>query len=112
MNSLIVKSETISDSRAKVTYYSSNLELVQTLLINYKDDQYIIGYEAINKVPDIYPTSILPIQKINGQAVADCIRDAYSNHGWVSVALFVETAFIWQTAAAISIACAIKNRKT
>ncbi len=112
VNSLIVKSETISDSTAKVTYYSSNLEPLQTLLINYKNDQYIIGYDAINKVPNIYPTSILPIQRINGQAVANCISDAYSNHGWVSVALFIETAFIWQTAAAISIGCAIKNRKT
>jgi len=37
--------------------------------------------------------------------VADCIADAYSNHGWISVWAFVQTAFIPHTAAAIALAC-------
>lgn len=41
-----------------------------------------------------------------GQATMDCIEDAYSNHGWVSVWTWVQSAFIPQTAAAIAIACA------
>ncbi len=44
-----------------------------------------------------------------GQATADCIVDAYSNHGWASVYIFVQTAFLPQTAAGIAIACAGKN---
>jgi len=41
-----------------------------------------------------------------GQCTARCIQDAYSNHGWVSVWAFVQTAFIPATAAAIAAACA------
>jgi hypothetical protein len=44
-----------------------------------------------------------------GQATIDCVVDAYSNHGWVSVWAFVQTAFIPHTAAAIAGACAVKN---
>ena len=44
-----------------------------------------------------------------GQAVMNCITDVYTNHGWTSVFVFVETAFLPQTAAAFAAACAIKN---
>ena len=46
---------------------------------------------------------------IDGQAVVDCITDAYSNHGWVSVWAWVQSAFIPETVAAIALACAAKN---
>jgi len=44
-----------------------------------------------------------------GASVAGCVSDAYSNHGWLSVALFVESAFIPETTVVIAAACAIKN---
>ncbi|WP_172279405.1 hypothetical protein ACNFU2_07960 [Chryseobacterium sp. PTM-20240506] len=44
-----------------------------------------------------------------GQAVANCIAGTYVNHGWMSVTLWVETAFIPQTSIAVTAACAIKN---
>lgn len=44
-----------------------------------------------------------------GQATIDCIHDAYSNHGWISVWTWVQTAFIPQTAAGIAIMCAGLN---
>jgi len=44
-----------------------------------------------------------------GQAVADCIGDAYGNHGWTSVYLTVQIAFIPWTAAGITGACALLN---
>ena len=46
-----------------------------------------------------------------GAATQKCIEDAYSNHGWASVYIFVQTAFLPATAAAIAAACAIKNCK-
>ncbi len=44
-----------------------------------------------------------------GQATMDCLSDAYTNHGWVSVWAFVQTAFIPATAAALAAACAAIN---
>lgn len=39
----------------------------------------------------------------------DCITDAYGNHGWASVAIWIESAFIPQTAAVVAIACTARN---
>lgn len=44
-----------------------------------------------------------------GAAVMGCITDAYSNHGWVSVWLTVQSAFIPATAAGIALGCYAKN---
>ena len=44
-----------------------------------------------------------------GQNVADCLGDAYTNHGWISVWDVVQTAFILATAAVLAIGCAAKN---
>ena len=44
-----------------------------------------------------------------GQAVADCIGDAYSHHGWVSVWAWVQSAFIPETVAAIALSCTAHN---
>lgn len=44
-----------------------------------------------------------------GQDTMDCMADVYSNHGWVSVWVFVQTAFLPQTAVAFAAACAVKN---
>ena len=41
--------------------------------------------------------------------VADCIGDAYSNHGWVSVWLTVQSACLPETTIAIAAACVVKN---
>lgn len=44
-----------------------------------------------------------------GQAVIDCINDAYSNHGWASVGLFLTSAFIPETAVVVAAACYDRN---
>lgn len=44
-----------------------------------------------------------------GQAVADCMGDAYGNHGWASVYIIVQTAFLPWTAAGVAGACALIN---
>lgn len=41
-----------------------------------------------------------------GQDTMDCITDVYTNHGWVSVWVWVQTAFIPETAAAFAAVCA------
>lgn len=44
-----------------------------------------------------------------GQKTMNCMIDLYSNHGWLSVWAFVQTAVIWQTAAAVAATCAVHN---
>lgn len=51
----------------------------------------------------------LQMEELNGGDTMSCINDAYSNHGWLSVALFVETLFIPWTGVAVAGACALKN---
>lgn len=48
------------------------------------------------------------LEYASGQGVIKCIEDVYSNHGWVSVWAWVQTAYIPATAAAIAVACANK----
>jgi hypothetical protein len=110
VNTLIVRSNLKSDSIAEVTYFNSDMEPLQSFIVNCKEGLFTVNSDKIDKVQGFYPNSIQSIKKIKGQAVADCITDAYSNHGWVSVALIVESAFIWQTTVGIAIGCAIKNR--
>ncbi|GLU55658.1 hypothetical protein Dfri01_51190 [Dyadobacter frigoris] len=43
-----------------------------------------------------------------GQAVINCMTDAYSNHGWISVYAWVQSAYIPATAAALAAACAAR----
>lgn len=47
--------------------------------------------------------------KSTGQDVADCIGDVYTNHGWVSVWTWVQSAFIPETVVAIAAACVGAN---
>ena len=42
-----------------------------------------------------------------GQNTADCFQDVYANHGWLSVWVTVQSAFLPQTALVLAAACAI-----
>jgi hypothetical protein len=44
-----------------------------------------------------------------GQAVMNCINDAYSNHGWTSVFAWVAGLYVPATAVGIAAACTAKN---
>lgn len=44
-----------------------------------------------------------------GKATMACLADAYTNHGAISLWATIQSAFIPQTAAALAIACGIKN---
>jgi hypothetical protein len=60
------------------------------------------------KATDIYSNKNAKISDC-GYAVMRCVQDAYSGHGWASVYIFVQTAFIPETAAAIVYYCGLKN---
>lgn len=74
--------------------------------ITYKDaDTKAVAFVQISEDGKVVTN---PLTKVAGQAVMDCITDAYSNHGWASVILTIESAVIWETAAAVAIACAVR----
>lgn len=93
----------------KSVFYENGKELF-TLYSNVerKDDgdlvSYCYSYGDIEQV--FFPKNV---SRSWGQNTMDCMSDAYSNHGWASVWVFVQSAFIPQTAVAIAAVCAIKN---
>ena len=63
--------------------------------------------EVHSKVMTVYSNKSSKV--MCGQAVASCVDNAYYAHGWASVYIFVQTAFLPQTAVAIAASCAIGN---
>lgn len=63
--------------------------------------------EVHSKVMTVYSNKSSKV--MCGQAVASCVDNAYSAHGWASVYIFVQTAFLPQTAVAIAASYAIGN---
>lgn len=76
-------------------------------VIKYKDaDTNATAHVQISKEGKVVPNQLT---KVSGQDVMDCLTDAYSNHGWASVWLTVQSALIWETAAVVAIACTVHN---
>jgi len=95
-----VKTINVDNDFKMVEYYDFwDEDLVFTSIYNNYDQTWdtIFNY---NK--DCYGSSY-------GQAVMDCLQDAYANHGWISVWASVQSAFIPQTAVALAGACAWEN---
>ncbi len=102
-----------------VAYYKQNGIFVRKIYITIEQGQqnaYDITYEdadtkaiAFVQISHDGKVRTNPLTKVAGQDVMDCITDAYGNHGWASVALWVETAFIPQAAAVVAIACTARN---
>lgn len=80
----------------------------------YSLDYYPISNEAFSiKINKFDGTLVNQTTKVAaasaGQRTMDCITDAYSNHGWVSVWVTVQSIFIPMTGVAIAAACAGGN---
>jgi hypothetical protein len=86
----------VNENIYSINYYSINMKLLYSLEVNNFEQALITKYEYHN--PNVRC----------GQAVADCLGDAYSNHGWISVWAVVQTAFLPVTAAGLAAACAAK----
>lgn len=105
-----------NDDQASRNIYSNKSifkqdgKVICTLLTNLEkvDNGYILNYKKEGGEPG---SVLLPnhITKGRGQDTMNCISDAYTNHGWVSVWVTVQSAFLPQTAVAIAAACAVRN---
>jgi hypothetical protein len=49
------------------------------------------------------------VKSCTGQNVSNCLADVYTNHGWLSVWVTVQSAFIPATVAAFAAGCAVIN---
>jgi len=56
-------------------------------------------------------TSVVNSNRCSWQGVNDCIQDAYSNHGFISTWLWIQSAYLPHTAAAIGAFCIMENVK-
>lgn len=102
-NPLIVKTSKISTNLYKIEYFNSDLQLLSTIELNSENQTIETSNNFQSKMNIALKTSGC------GQATADCLIDAYSNHGWVSVWAFVQTAFIPATGVALAAACAVNE---
>lgn len=89
------------DENFTIKYYDAEQALVSVDYSYNKEDNKIY-FSNINNETEAS-------RKNCGQGAASCIAGAYSNHGWMSVTLWVETAVIPETAIAVAGACVIKN---
>lgn len=96
---LIVKTEKVDNNVNRIYYYDSDGTHLLTFQINSVtqtvDVTYIISTDTTDRS-----------RLCSGSVTAHCLADAYTEHGWLSVWTFVQTAFIPETAAALAIACA------
>ena len=94
----LVQTERAIDGKLIINYFSKYMQLVSSVELN----------------PELKSFSFKSGSKENlrlmcGDAVAGCLADAYTNHGWVSVWAFVQTAFIPATALGLTAGCAALN---
>lgn len=92
-NPLIIKTVKNSNNIFTIEYFNNEMQLISTIELNSETETINISNNRIASLKC-------------GQAVADCLDDVYSNHGWVSVWAFVQTAFIPATGLALAAACA------
>ncbi len=103
VGAMVIVVETTDEIRT-ISYFSLKNELISKVEIDLNG--------VVKQVNTILPEEEFFDNKLKescGQATADCLADAYANHGWASVWAIVQTAFLPETAAALAIACAAKN---
>lgn len=123
-HNFIIKAINVSENIKKFEYYNFDSSLVFSTVFN-NNDQTVTNIKSINGVheetvisfalkPSYSLSDLIKIQTanaecMNGGAVMNCMADVYSNHGWLSVWVTVQTGFLPQTGAAFAIACAIDS---
>ncbi|WP_146064336.1 hypothetical protein [Algoriphagus boritolerans] len=95
---MFIQTLKLDNGQLEINYFSKNHKLVSSISLDPKSEAILV-----NSGPD--PNARL----LCGEGVAGCIADAYTNHGWISVWAFVQTAFIPATAAGIAAGCAYLN---
>lgn len=98
VNSLIIENKIISENNREVSYYTVNNEILMTIKFD----------KAKNSSEFVFHNKNLKNAKKKpcSEETLDCIEDFYTGHGWLSVAIWVGSAFGPEVPVAIAIACA------
>lgn len=94
VNPFIVRTLKINSTIYQIDYYKQNMKLCLSVQINSETQLVNVLYKTNFK---------------DGDDVMDCIVYVYSDMGWLSVIVFIETAFIPWTAVAIAAECILIN---
>lgn len=101
-------------SGSSITIYDLAIGAVYTIT-NYGDYNWSLTETTGNYMTGggaaIRSDGVTPLLKpsCTGANVNACFLDVYTNHGWLSLFVSVETAFLPQTAAAFAVGCAALN---
>jgi hypothetical protein len=88
---LYIEREVVDESISIVNYYDPDGNLLLSTIVDSKNKE-------------CYATSK---GRVTGQAVMDCINDLYTKRGWLSVAYWITTAFVPETALVATGGCVI-----
>jgi hypothetical protein len=97
---MFIQTRRLKDGRLSIDYFSKNLIRLSNVTLDPSKKSFEFGETNSDKING---------KILCGEGVAGCIADAYTNHGWISVWAFVQTAFIPATAAGIAAGCAYVN---
>ncbi len=106
-DTLMGKPIIIKTSKNNYLKYYSLTEGLITTISNYASSSYVFS----SIYGSYYPGSggEKSIKATCDVATIQCMTDLYSNHGWVSIWAFVQTAFYPPTAVAVAATCAVHN---
>jgi hypothetical protein len=103
VGALEVQLDKLSETEFEISYYSLEDDDMITLHVNTEDNT-VTAYGNNSAL-------MKSTFEINGwgRNTMNCLADVYSNHGLISVWAFVQTAYLPATAAALAVACGIRN---
>lgn len=106
-STMIVRTITLSEKIFQIEYFSTSLTLLYSIKIDNENEELstVYKYDGSNLRTDEEDEE----DEDCGQDTMDCINDAYTNHGWISVGLWVQSIALPQTGVAIAVACAGRN---
>lgn len=93
----IVKNDKINNEYDKISYLDYDNNVLTEVYLNKKTNTFESPQQKISS------------RRGCGQAVANCVSNAYSEQGWKSVGLFIVTAFQPEISLVVAGLCAGKN---
>ena len=105
VNGIFVKPMLVQQMKDRINYF----DFKDNILIIAREENSSVKFKSQNIQFQVENVNSTLFRSDCGDAVISCMSDAYTNHGWLSVAIFIESAFLPQTTVVIAAACAGKN---
>ena len=92
----IAETDRVNDTIYKINYFNEKNRLTCSMVINLTQRTVQFTHQK---------SSMSIMYEDCGDKVEACLEDVYTNHGWASLAVFIETAFIPETSVAFAADC-------